>query len=283
MSSICHNKLLEQRFNLIDAELKKLAIDHDRIKDLSYKYLFLQSYSSFDPLYWLEKKIKFKTRILEYFEPENTQWLKNPQSCGCTAAAIMGLNLFNQKYIKNITSFDELTFELLNGEEGTFDICINVQYFLDGYGNKTYFGGHSLTILKVIENKTIGYRVAQSYANEYFLDQFLSLKTYTFYDFEDLQKRFLDPLKAILFHTGMWGEEQLELYHEITGIKPLYLKDCYPATKNNTLQNDLIIERTTNYKPPRTLSSLMNDLMRPILCVLLVVAVAARILQPGRN
>lgn len=179
--------------------------------------------------------------------------MNQPQACSVVANAIMRLNVFNQKYVKSIQSFEALEEALKNKHRGTFNIQIGDCNFSNSDGENEVFPGHAFTIIKGVKGGSPYYRVVQSYICEYDLTSFLSRSGWVFFDFPSLQAQILSPLHSLLNHVGAWGEAEIANYEKITSISPHELIGLLPS---RPLSEMVEFECTTDEKHvPRFQSS----------------------------
>lgn len=245
----------------IEKQLKSLS--SSRIVSLAQKHLLsVQHVPIWSPVYWFERTF---FRIRDY----------STHSCAVTASGIMGLNLFQHKYLKNIHSIDDLEKELLNDDEGTFELDIEGSLFFTnpkGQIDLVIAPGHTFNIIKVIENKKIHYRLVQSYIQKYSLQEFLSREGYLF-DFESLKEKVLTPLRTVVQKKGVWGPDECEAYCKISSI---YSKEWIGRQPSNGTESlSFFGRRTTNLKSPQNHLPSMGTICKHILVCLWLAAVVA--------
>ncbi len=149
-------------------------------------------------------------------------------TCKNTAHAVTQYNLFKHSHYKNIEDIQKLEEELQDNEEGTFLLHVLASDFVNKQGWKVPFQGHAFTVIKVIEDGKIGYRLAQSYVDRYSLKNFLE-KNDTYYDsFVTLKNEVLEPFYRVLKFKGPWTMETCEDYKCLTGVSPVYLIGHHP-------------------------------------------------------
>jgi hypothetical protein len=249
---------LTRIFIVIDSELKDLSYDEQRIVSLSYKCFILDSLPTWSASYWIERATGLYSTmtVIEHkarynIEDSKDIWWKNPKACGCTANAIMALNLFNHKYTHELASFEQLEEALQNEEPGTFEISMNAIKFMKPSGHKTAYMGHAFNIIKVVYEDKIGYRLVQSYVDKYTLKNFLSRDKEVIVGFEDLKKRLLIPLRSVLYTQGPWQMLQCVDYQKITSVAVPY-QGWTPCTSTRSFKGKSTFKRTSNRKPKTT-------------------------------
>jgi hypothetical protein len=188
---------------------------------------------------------------------------KNSQACGCVALAIMGLNFFDQIYIKNIHSFDILRKKLKNNKESTFLIGVGDQFFKIKTNNKAiqYFPGHSFVIIKFRENKNTKYILFQSYINHYSLSDFIDRYKYgiIYNSFEELDVNIIKPFQYIIVNK-IWNIKNAKRFYNITGIETPELLNYSPI-----IPLSISIKKTTKKRPKFSLDNNIEYLIRSII------------------
>lgn len=133
----------------------------------------------------------------------------NPQRCGITASAIFTQNMFNQKHIAQLNTYEEFSQGLQDAEPGLFWLTLPS---LD----------HTLILIKTFENGETGYQVVQSYIGQYTLAEFLEnySKEFKYKNYKELNDLFLQPLATILFDI----EGEKNIYEKIETKREAYKK-----------------------------------------------------------
>lgn len=217
------NESLIIKFNEIESILLELANNQHKIVNLCNKYIN----SSLGFLDTINKV------IVSFVAPKKCFW-NNAQACGCTARAIMQQFTMRKTKKISISSFDELCQELQKPTDELFLIGINRTEFKQGMEIKN-FPGHAFTVIKLVADRQIGYRIAQSYMGQYHLKDFLAQKTLIFAGFDSFKKDVLDPLKPLLERQGAWTDLECENYRKITSIYPSDLIGYHPDTTTQSL------------------------------------------------
>lgn len=228
----------------ITQHIHSFANDKSSMRRLAYEYVMPMPSWSVCTL--LERTTGIFTRI---FLPnfDNT----DPELCGFFSRALIEQNMFKQKYRKKLTSFEDLRGALQDNEEGLF--CLSHHPVVPVYADKkncaVFPGSHGLVLIKFFEDNQPRFRVAQIFKGEYTIEKFISEyeKEFQFESFEELETRFLEPLKIIFYHTDQWEQGEEEAYHQLTKVWRGLIGNPEPYNKNSTEPVPRWnVERTTN-------------------------------------
>ena len=227
------NSSLINRFAFIDERLRTLSSNTD----------WIQSFAAGHYLFDLNSAPPLRSETVSI--PVNSIHL----TCQTVGYAIVNANILRQTRYKHISSFEELENELTDAEEGTFLLEVAGTEFINNQGTSQRFQGHAFTIIKVIEGQETGYRVAQSYVDEYSLYDFLQRDEKHYFNFATLKKEILQPLYSILQKEGPWTKQECEDYYSITSIYPEELIGFFPDAQevpSMKLLTEASFGRTTN-------------------------------------
>jgi hypothetical protein len=163
----------------------------------------------------------------------------------------MEQNMFQQKYQKPLTSFEELRSALQDNEEGLFFLSHQpiVPVYADKNNYAVFPGSHGMVLIKFFEENQPRFRVAQIFKNQYTIEKFISKyeKDFQFESFEELETRFLEPLKTIFYHSDQWEQKEEDAYHQLTKVWRGLIGNPEPYNKKSTEPVPRWkVERTTN-------------------------------------
>jgi hypothetical protein len=213
-------------------KIHELAKNNDKILTLANDVCCREYFPDWSINYFLYKYIY---NVLPY---------NDSQACGCVALAIMGLNIFNQRYTKRVSSIDNLQKKLKKQKENIFYIGVGDEFFKNESNVCKYFPGHAFVIIKYIENKSIKYALFQSYINHYTLSDFIGKHKngIIFNDFEELNNNVIKPFQSIVVNR-VWNTDNQINYYNITGISTFDILNFSPIRPLST-----VIKQTTNKK-----------------------------------
>ena len=150
-----------------------------------------------------------------------TKGLPDTESFTCqdSTFAMIQLNIFKQRFYREIDNLIMFEQELQDNEEGTFAVRLPGSPFAND-SEETIFQGHDFVIYKIRENQKNSYLIAQSFVDQYSLKSFI-LKNKMIYDnYDQLKKAVLDPVYTLINKYGKWTEKECQAYCDLTSIYP---------------------------------------------------------------
>lgn len=243
--------LFDNKQNETNHKIYELAKNNDKILTLANDVCCREYFPDWSIDYFLYKYIY---NVLPY---------NDSQACGCVALAIMGLNIFNQRYTKYVSSIDSFQKKLKKQKENIFYIGVGDEYFKNENNVCKYFPGHAFVIIKYIENGNIKYALFQSYINHYTLSDFIAKHKngIIFNDFEELNNNVIKPFQSIVVNK-MWNADNQTNYYNITGISTFDILKFSPIRPLS-----MVIKQTTKKKRTFSLAHNIENFVHLIIYV----------------
>lgn len=248
----------------VDKKIFKLSQDEKKIMHLARNHNFKSS-ASFSPFNYLQRKfdvMRYISKVICFLKGNEASvvYVENPTRCSTTTYAILELDPFEQPFKKQFSNIDELLKDLKEGKRGFYGLDVHAYVFvkrnrIGGFlgdpEHEMYFPGHSCLIKKEIIKGEPVYQVLQSFVSIYKLSDFLQKHSelYTYYNFDALEKEFLNPLFEVMETQGPWKKKTINNFKKITLVKLEGYKGYKPTADFN-----LHAFRTTS-TPPKSIKS----------------------------
>jgi hypothetical protein len=156
--------------------------------------------------FWIGERVEAWRRYFQG-EVDVSREPFDPHTCGYTGRALLSQGFFNQHHVKTIASLEELVKGLQDDQPGVFQL--HTRYF-----------DHVFILIKTIENGQQKYRIFQSYIGIYSLNDFIQKSgiKFVYENYNDLEKRFIDPLVSLVSTQGALGMHELAVLSELTFV-----------------------------------------------------------------